>query len=98
MFGNKSKLTKLIVPNLEVPNQPHIVMVQANKNNGICDIVLGNMVPEERINPKTGKKTTFKKFAPSRRVNEIFTDFQGRQYDDPYVIEHLVNILKVILS
>lgn len=85
--GRKSIMTQIFVPSRN--GRPSIVKVQANKNYGICDLTLGVLIPI-----KGGKK----EFAPIRRLDEILTFFQGRQYNDSYVMEHLKNVLTEILN
>lgn len=63
-----------------------IVQVQANKHWGICDVVLGVLNTDN-------KKKTIPVFSPIRRLSEILSMVQGRQANDPIVIEHIKNIL-----
>lgn len=79
-LGRKSIARKLEVPNNKDLKKHHVVLVQANKNHGICDILL---VPEP------GKKV---------RVAEVLSVFQGRQFDDVNVVEHLWNTLREVLN
>lgn len=61
-----------------------IIQVQANKHWGICDVVLGVLTTDN-------KKVRI--FSPIRRLSEILSMVQGRQANDPIVIEHIKNIL-----
>ena len=80
-IGRKSIIMDIIV-------FPSVVRVQANKNHGICDIILGQKVLQDK------KKV----FVPERRMGEVLTMFQGRQFDDELVIERLQNTLTEILN
>lgn len=77
---------------------PFVVKVQANKNHGICDIIVGSKIPQEVVDEKTKKKKTIMKFFPIRRVGDVLSSFQGRQYDDPKVFELLEGALYVSLN
>ncbi len=92
-IGRKSIVTEITVLNQSNPASPFVVRVQANKNYGICDILVGTKVPQEIVDKKTGKKKTIMKFFPTSRPTSVVSDFQGRQYNDAYVMEHLHNVL-----
>lgn len=77
---------------------PFVVKVQANKNHGICDIIVGSKIPQEVVDEKTKKKKIIMKFFPIRRVGDVLSSFQGRQYDDPKVFELLEDALYVSLN
>ena len=104
-IGRKSLATVLTIKNCENPKSPYKVQVQANKNHGICDIILYEEVTKEvthEFNSPDGKKHSKKKtkiyLMPVRRLSEVISDFQGRQYDDPITMEHLVNVLTQVLN
>lgn len=86
--GRKSKFIEIEIPNLDSLKKPYFVRVQANKNHGICDVVQG-------VYYENAKEVVFR---PTRRIDSIISKFQGRQYDDPYVIEALENRLISILN
>lgn len=86
-IGRKSIVVEVVIPNHTNPATPYVV--QANKNHGICDIIQGTKVPQEVVDPKTQKKKTIMKFFPVRRMDKVFSTFQGRQYDDPDIFESL---------
>lgn len=92
-IGRKSIVVEVVIPNHSNPASPFVVKVQANKNHGICDIIQGTKGPWEVVDAKTQKKKTIMKFFFTRRVGEVLSTFQGRQYDDPEVFEHLKNVL-----
>lgn len=97
-IGHKSRVVELSIHNNENPKAPHKVKVQANKHHGICDICLYKEETKE-ITPdgkKRTKKKTFYKFA--RRLSELISDFQGRQYDDANVMAHLTDVITKSLN
>lgn len=87
MIGKNSIVLGIVIPNKAMPSKPFAISVHANKNHGICDVVLVTRV----VTKTNGKKTV--SYVPVRRVTEVLSEFQGRQYDDPYVHEHLKNVL-----
>lgn len=97
-IGRKSIVTEVVIHNLSNPASPFVVKVQANKNHGICDIVQGTKLPQEVIDEKTKKKKTAMKYFPVRRLGEVLSAFQGRQYDDPDVFEYLEDVLSETLN
>lgn len=104
-IGHKSRVVDLSVHNNEDPKAPHKVRVQANKHHGICDIILCKEVTKEVTHEYTGpdgKKRTKKKqktyLKTVRRLSEVNSDFQGRQYDDSDVMAHLSSVLTQILN
>ena len=104
-IGRKSRVVELSIHNNENPKSPYKVQVQANKHHGICDIILCKEFTEEityeLIGPD-GKKHTKKKlksfYKPVCRLLELVSKFQGRQYDDEDIMEHLTNVLTQILN
>lgn len=82
-IGRNSIISGITIPNATTPNSPFNVRVQANKNYAICDIVLVNRVKEN-------KKFYF---VPIRRITEVLSEFQGRQFNSPSTREHLSNVL-----
>lgn len=97
-IGRKSIVTEITILNQSNPASPFVVKVQANKNHGICDIVVGSRIPQEIVDEKTKKKKTIMKFFPVRRAGDVLSSFQGRQYDDPEVFELLEGALHVSLN
>lgn len=97
-IGRKSIVTEITILNQSNPASPFVVRVQTNKNHGICDIVVGSRIPQEIVDEKTKKKKTIMKFFPVRRMDKVFSSFQGRQYDDSEVFELLENALHVSLN
>lgn len=104
-IGRKSRVVELSIHNNEDPKTPHKVRVQANKHHGICNIILCKDVTKEVAHEYTGpdgKKRTKKKqkayTKPVRRLSEVNSDFQGRQYDDPDNMAHLASVLTQVLN
>ena len=95
-IGRKSIVTEVVIPNHSNPAVPFVV--QANKHHGIYDIIQGTRLPQEVVDEKTKKKKTVMRFFPVRRVGEVLSTFQGRQYDDPNVFEHLEDVLSETLN
>lgn len=85
-----------IVKFIKVPHHnsavPFIVKVHANKNYGICNIELC-----EKSKEMIGKKTVTV-FTPIRRISEVISEFQGRQYNAENVMIHLYNVLSELLN
>ena len=79
-LGHKSIVTKLEVPNNKDSKKRHVVLVQANKNHGICDILFVT---------EPGKRA---------RLSDTLSTFQGQQFDDPNVMEHLWDVLNETLN
>lgn len=92
MVGSKSIIRKISIPNLSEPSKPFAIRVQANKNYGICDIILGTIIKQKVRDRKTGKDKFVPKFFFIRRLLELLNEFQGRQYNDPSVMIHLENV------
>lgn len=97
-IGRKSIVTEITILNQSNPQSPFVVRVQANKNRGICDIVVGSRVSQKIVDEKTKKKRTIMKFSPIRRAGDVLSSFQGRQYEDPEVFKLLEGALHVSLN
>lgn len=97
-IGRKSLCAWVEIPNQKNPSTPYLVRVQANKNHSICDIVQGTRIPQEVVDQRTKKKKFVKKFFQVRRMSEVLSTFQGRQYDDPTVSANLKCVLDNILN
>ena len=91
--GHKSIVVKVEIPNYNNPLEPFKVRVQANKNHGICDVTLC----KEVIKEFPGKKRRIY-LNPVQRLSEVVSNFQGRQYDNPIVMERLSNVLTELLN
>lgn len=96
--GRKSIVVETVIPNHSNPVAHFVVKVQANRNHGICDIVVRSRIPQEVIDEKAKKKKTIMKSLPIRRVVDVLSSFQGRQYDDPEVFKLLEDALYISLN
>lgn len=104
-IGRKSRVVELSIHNNENPKSPYKVQVQANKHHGICDIILcqevSKEVTHEFVGPNGKKRTKTKTktfYQPVRRLSELVSEFQGRQYDDQDIMAHLANVLNQTLN
>ena len=110
MIGAKS-----IVLNLKVKNNKKcVVSLQANKNYGLCDVILPgtpvepektyiNLQKEDRKKEKElydAKKAEYDKEMARRKGirNAILDRFQGRQLNDEAIVESLKNTLYNLLN
>lgn len=81
----------MVIKNVDEPNKPYVVLVHANKNYGIIDLILGTNVKETiLVNGKKVKKMTF---VPERRLSEFLPTFQGQQYNSELTAFRLTYIL-----
>lgn len=104
-IGRKSLVRKFEVSNKNLPKTPYVVFVQANKNHGICDIIVGTMTTKKIVNEYVGRdgrkftKTSHKEvFVKSERLSDVLSTFQGRQYDDEETIAHLQDVIYTRLN
>lgn len=84
-IGRKSIVSYHEVSNTQNFNKPHRILVQANKNHGICDVLL---IPDFGENVTT----------PPVRIPEVLSICQGQQYDDSEVIDHVLNVISEVLN
>lgn len=94
MIGRNSITKTIVVANKSNADKPYEIVVQANKNLGICDLIKGVRIPQE--DPRTKKK--FKKFFQIGRVNELLPKYVGRQINDESVMASLEDYLFVTLN
>lgn len=114
MIGARSIVLNLKIENKNNTASPYEVKIQANKNFGICDVILPNTpVPPEKtyINLKKEdrkrekalydiRKETYDKEMLKRKFirNVIFDKFQGRQFNSDVVVERLKETLCDLLN
>lgn len=110
MIGAKSIVLNLKVTNNKNAQSPYKVQVQANKNYGLCDVVLpGTPVEPEKtyINLQKedrkkalydAKKAEYDKAKRKGIRNAILAKFQGRQLNDEVIVESLKNALYNLLN
>lgn len=111
MIGAKSIVLNLKVTNNKNGFSPYKVQVQANKNYGLCDVVLpGTPVEPEKtyINLQKdrkkekalydARKAEYDKVKRKGIRNVILDKFQGRQLNDEVIVESLKNTLYNLLN
>ena len=114
MIGAKSIVFNLKVTNNKNGFSPYKVQVQANKNYGLCDVVLPgtpvepektyiNLQKEDRKKEKAlydARKSEYDKEMAKRKGirNAILDKFQGRQLNNDMVVEQLKNALYNLLN
>ena len=114
MIGTKSIVLNLKVRNNKNAYSPYEVKVQANKNYGLCDVVLPgtpvepektyiNLIKEDRKKEKIlydARKAIYDREMAKRKGirNAILDKFKGRQLNDEVVIESLKNTLYNLLN
>lgn len=104
-IGKKSKLNYLDIRNNENPVRPFTVIIQANKNDGICGLYLGQKIEKEIMKEfkdfKGRKRTKIVKkyfYKPVKPITECLSDFQGRHFADNVTVELLRNALIRVLN
>lgn len=80
------------IKKLRLTFKDNVVYVQANKNNGICDVMLVNE-SQKTVFDETTKKSYVIKIVNLVKHLPDFTSFYGRQFNDEAVIENLKNKL-----
>lgn len=114
MIGAKSIVLNLKVTNNKNAQSPYKVQVQANKNHGLCDVVLPgtpvepektyiNLIKEDRKKEKIlydARKALYDIEMEKRNGirNAILDKFQGRQLNDEVIVESLKNTLYNLLN
>lgn len=110
MIGKRSIFTTISVNNFKNPVAPFEVVIQVNKNGGICDVIL----PKTRVEPVKPADTsngeavrtynTAKKeydcYMQERSAlrSEVLNRYQGRQLHSAYVEETLDDFLTYLLN
>lgn len=112
MIGAKSIVLNLKVTNNKNGFSPYKVQVQANKNYGLCDVVLPgtpvepektyiNLQKEDRKKEKAlydARKAEYDKAKRKGIRNAILDKFQGRQLNDEVIVKSLKNALYNLLN
>lgn len=109
MIGENSIIKNFIVPNVNDKKHPYEVIVQANKNYGICEIYIPHnfLAPEKPIQPTKESNAAYKaakliydaNMGRIRRMrNRILDEFQGRQLNSESIRIHLHNVLYETLN
>lgn len=108
MIGYNSIVRSFLIK-VEGYKKPAEVLVQANKNYGICDIIIPHNlvkpVPPARPTKESNKaykaaKSEYdsKMWKITQLRSELLTEVQGRQINDECVCIHLYNILYEALN
>lgn len=114
MIGTRSIVLNLKVKNNKNAQSPYKVQVQANKNYGLCDVVLPgtpaepektyiNLQKEDRKKEKDlydVRKAEYDKEMAKRKAirNALFDKFQGRQLNDKIIVAELEDALRNLLN
>lgn len=110
MIGEKSLIKNFIIPNTRNKQKSYEVLVQANKNYGICDIIIPNdlVAPEppadksskpEKAAYKAAKLIYDTKMRKAKQLrSDLLNAFQGRQINDSFIRTHLSNVLYSVLN
>ena len=114
MIGAKSIVLNLKVANNKNAFSPYKVQIQANKNYGLCDVVLPgtpvepektyiNLIKEDRKKEKVlydVRKAIYDIEMAKRKGirNVILDEFQGRQLNYEVIVESLKNTLYNLLN
>lgn len=114
MIGTNSIVFNFRIKNNKNPQSPYKVQLQANKNYGLCDVILpGNPIQPERtyLNLEKEKRKQAKLLYNEKKAeydkemlkrnsirNTILNKFQGRQLNDNIVLERIENVLSYLLN
>ena len=110
MVGKRSIFTTISVNNFKNPAAPFEVVVQVNKNGGICDIILPKTQAEpvkpvdtsngEAVRAYNAAKKEYDCYMRERAAlrSEVLNRYQGRQLHGAYVEETLDNFLTYLLN
>ena len=110
MIGRRSIFTTLLVPNFTNLAAPFEVVVQANKNGGICDVILPKTQAEpvkpvdtsngEAVRAYNAAKKEYDCYMRERSAlrSEVLNRYQGRQLHSTYVEETIGDVLAYLLN
>lgn len=110
MIGERSIFTKISVNNLKNPVTPFEVIVQVNKNGGICDVILPKTQAEpvkpvdtsngEAVRVYNSAKKKYDRYMRERSAlrSEVLNRYQGRQLHSAYVEETMDDFLTYLLN
>ena len=110
MIGERSIFTTISVNNFKNPAAPFEVVVQANKNGGICDVILPKTQAEpvkpvdtskgEAVRAYNAAKKEYDRYMQERSAlrSEVLNRYQGRQLRSAYVEETLDDFLTYLLN
>ena len=110
MVGKRSITNSVLVNNFKNPIATFEVVVQANKNGGICDVILPKTQAEpvkpvdtsngEAVRAYNAAKKEYDCYMRERAAlrSEVLNRYQGRQLSSAYVEETLDNFLTYLLN
>ena len=114
MIGRKSIVLNLNITNDKNSQSPYKVQVQANKNYGLCDVILPgtpvepektyiNLIKEDRKKEKAlydARKALYDKEMLRRKAirNAVLDKYQGRQMNNKYAPHELAIFLYNLLN
>ena len=110
MIGERSIFTTILVTNFKNLAAPFEVIVQANKNGGICDVILPKTQAEpvkpvdtsngEAVRAYNAAKKEYDCYMRERVTlrSEALNHYQGRQLCSAYVEETLDHFLAYLLN
>lgn len=110
MIGARSIFATILVNNFKNPAAPFKVIVQANKNGGICDVILPKTQTEpvkpidtsngEAVSTYNAAKKEYDYYMRGRSTlrSEVLNYYQGRQLYSAYVKETINNFLAYLLN
>ena len=110
MIGKRSIFITISVNNFKNPASPFKVIVQANKNGGICDVILPKTQAEpvkpvdtsngEAVRAYNAAKKEYDCYMRERSAlrSEVLNHYQGRQLDSAYVEETIDSVLAYLLN
>lgn len=110
MIGERSIFTTILVNNFKNPVAPFEVIVQANKNGGICDVILPKTKaePVKPVDTSNGEAVRAYNVAKkeydcymregSALRSEVLNHYQGKQLHSAYVEETIDDVLAYLLN
>ena len=110
MIGERSIFITILVNNFKNPIATFEVVVQANKNGGICDVILPKTQAEpvkpvdtsngEAVRAYNAAMNEYDCYMRERAAlrSEVLNRYQGRQLFSAYVEETLDNFLTYLLN
>ena len=110
MIGERSIFTTISVNNFKNPAAPFEVVVQGNKNGGICDVILPRTQAKpikpvdtskgEAVRAYNAAKKEYDRYMQERSAlrSEVLNRYQGRQLLSAYVEETLDDFLTYLLN
>ena len=110
MIGKRSITNSVLVNNFKNPIATFEVVVQVNKNGGICDVILPKTQAKpikpvdtskgEAVRAYNAAKKEYDRYMQERSAlrSEVLNRYQGRQLRSAYVEETLDDFLTYLLN